>query len=57
MASDPIVKDDRLWREKYSLRKSMVPSFLTMEQANKVSENFNFCGIFKFLPFLKMDII
>ncbi|KAK1802838.1 hypothetical protein P4O66_021376 [Electrophorus voltai] len=36
VASDPTVKTDRLWHEKYSLRKSMVPSFITMDQARKV---------------------
>ena len=36
MASDPTVKDERLWHDKYTLRKSMVPSFLTMELAKKV---------------------
>ncbi|KAB1267567.1 Gamma-tubulin complex component 3, partial [Camelus dromedarius] len=36
VASDPTVKTDRLWHEKYSLRKSMVPSFMTMDQARKV---------------------
>ncbi|KAK2168865.1 hypothetical protein NP493_1211g00044 [Ridgeia piscesae] len=36
VASDPTVKDDRLWHDKYSLRKSMIPSFLTMNQANKI---------------------
>ncbi|EPY86926.1 gamma-tubulin complex component 3 [Camelus ferus] len=35
VASDPTVKTDRLWHEKYSLRKSMVPSFMTMDQARK----------------------
>ena len=37
VASDPTVKDDRLWREKYTLRKSMVPTFLTTPQATKVN--------------------
>ena len=37
VASDPTVKEDKLWHEKYSLRKSMIPSFITKEQANKVS--------------------
>lgn len=36
MASDPTVKDDRLWHDKYNIRKGMVPSFLTEQQANKV---------------------
>ena len=39
VASDPMVKDDRLWHEKYNIRKGMVPSFLTEQQANKVSIN------------------
>ena len=37
VASDPTVKEEKLWHDKYSLRKSMVPSFITMEQARKVS--------------------
>ena len=37
VASDPTVKEEKLWHEKYSLRKSMIPSFITKEQANKVS--------------------
>ncbi|KAM8872993.1 gamma-tubulin complex component 3 isoform 1-T1 [Synchiropus picturatus] len=36
VASDPNVKTDRLWHDKYSLRKSMIPSFITMDQARKV---------------------
>ncbi|XP_023803234.1 gamma-tubulin complex component 3 [Cyanistes caeruleus] len=38
VASDPTVKTDRLWHDKYTLRKSMIPSFITMEQSKK----FNF---------------
>ncbi|XP_053561444.1 gamma-tubulin complex component 3 [Bombina bombina] len=36
VASDPTVKTDRLWHDKYSLRKSMIPSFITMDQSKKV---------------------
>lgn len=36
VASDPNVKTDRLWHDKYSLRKSMIPSFITMDQCHKV---------------------
>ncbi|XP_018102678.1 gamma-tubulin complex component 3 homolog isoform X2 [Xenopus laevis] len=36
VASDPMVKTDRLWHDKYSLRKSMIPSFMTMDQSRKV---------------------
>ncbi|XP_038049883.1 gamma-tubulin complex component 3 homolog [Patiria miniata] len=36
VASDPLVKEDRLWHDKYSLRKSMIPSFITMQQARKI---------------------
>ncbi|KAK5847591.1 hypothetical protein PBY51_016708 [Eleginops maclovinus] len=36
VASDPNVKADRLWHDKYSLRKSMIPTFITMDQARKV---------------------
>ncbi|OXB80591.1 UNVERIFIED_CONTAM: hypothetical protein H355_014934 [Colinus virginianus] len=36
VASDPTVKTDRLWHDKYTLRKSMIPSFITMEQSKKV---------------------
>ncbi|XP_015219935.1 gamma-tubulin complex component 3 [Lepisosteus oculatus] len=36
VASDPTVKTDRLWHDKYTLRKSMIPSFITMDQARKV---------------------
>ncbi|KAM5288975.1 gamma-tubulin complex component 3 isoform 2-T2 [Ctenodactylus gundi] len=36
VASDPTVKTDRLWHDKYTLRKSMIPSFMTMEQSRKV---------------------
>ncbi|XP_006003777.1 gamma-tubulin complex component 3 [Latimeria chalumnae] len=36
VAYDPSVKTDRLWHDKYSLRKSMIPSFITMDQAKKV---------------------
>ena len=37
VASDPTVKNDRLWHDKYSLRKSMIPNFITREQANRVT--------------------
>ncbi|ELW47485.1 Gamma-tubulin complex component 3 [Tupaia chinensis] len=36
VASDPAVKADRLWQDKYTLRTSMVPSFVTMDQSRKV---------------------
>ncbi|GCB66303.1 hypothetical protein scyTo_0004942 [Scyliorhinus torazame] len=36
VASDPTVKADRLWHDKYTLRKSMIPSFITMDKARKV---------------------
>ena len=36
MASDPAVKADRLWHDKYALRKPMIPSFMTMDQCRKV---------------------
>ncbi|KAM5278748.1 gamma-tubulin complex component 3 isoform 2-T2 [Hipposideros larvatus] len=36
VASDPTVKTDRLWHDKYTLRKSMIPSFITMDQSKKV---------------------
>ncbi|XP_074658179.1 gamma-tubulin complex component 3 homolog [Tubulanus polymorphus] len=36
VASDPSVREDRLWHDKYGLRKSMIPSFIQMEQARKI---------------------
>ncbi|XP_076356423.1 gamma-tubulin complex component 3 homolog isoform X1 [Tachypleus tridentatus] len=36
VAVNPSVPNISLWHEKYSLRKTMVPSFLTMSQAKKV---------------------
>lgn len=36
VASDPTVKADRLWHDKYSLRSSMIPSFITTDQSRKV---------------------
>lgn len=36
VASDPTVKNDRLWHDKYSLRKSMIPSFLSTDQARRI---------------------
>ncbi|XP_038617906.1 gamma-tubulin complex component 3 isoform X2 [Tachyglossus aculeatus] len=36
VASDPTVKIDRLWHDKYTLRKSMIPSFITTDQSRKV---------------------
>uniref|UniRef100_A0A480TXD0 Gamma-tubulin complex component 3 isoform 1 n=1 Tax=Sus scrofa TaxID=9823 RepID=A0A480TXD0_PIG len=36
VASDPAVKADRLWHDKYALRKPMIPSFMTMDQCRKV---------------------
>jgi len=37
VAADPTVDNDRLWHDKYSLRKSMIPSFITTDQARRVS--------------------
>ena len=37
VAADPTVKNDRLWHDKYSLRKSMIPTFISTDQARKVS--------------------
>jgi len=36
VAADPTVKNDRLWHDKYSLRKSMIPAFITTDQARRV---------------------
>ncbi|CAC5369535.1 TUBGCP3 [Mytilus coruscus] len=36
VASDPTVKNDRLWHDKYSLRKSMIPNFVTTDQARRI---------------------
>ncbi|KAI8743613.1 gamma-tubulin complex component 3 homolog [Biomphalaria glabrata] len=36
VASDPQVKNDQLWHDKYSLRKTMIPSFITMDQASRI---------------------
>ncbi|XP_059168560.1 gamma-tubulin complex component 3 homolog [Physella acuta] len=36
VASDPTVKNEQLWHDKYSLRKSMIPSFITMDQASRI---------------------
>lgn len=37
IAVDYDTKDDRLWYEKYSIRKPMLPSFISMELGTKVS--------------------
>lgn len=37
VAVDYDTKDDRLWYEKYSIRKPMLPSFISMELGTKVS--------------------
>ncbi|XP_039269146.2 gamma-tubulin complex component 3 homolog [Styela clava] len=36
VAMDPTVNNDRLWYDKYHLRQSMVPSFMTDSQARKI---------------------
>ncbi|ELU14115.1 hypothetical protein CAPTEDRAFT_224608 [Capitella teleta] len=36
VASNPVVKDDRLWHDKYTVRKAMIPSFISPDQANKI---------------------
>ena len=38
IAADPAVRNERLWHEKYSLRKMMVPSFIPLELATRVSQ-------------------
>ena len=47
VASDPTVKNDRLWHDKYSLRKSMIPSFLSIDQARRVSSRYSETPIIK----------
>ena len=42
VAADPTVKNDRLWHDKYSLRKSMIPTFISTDQAKKVNLSFTF---------------
>ena len=37
IAVDYDTKDDRLWYEKYSIRKPMLPSFISMELGTKAS--------------------
>ena len=37
VAVDYDTKDDRLWYEKYSIRKPMLPSFISMELGTKAS--------------------
>ncbi|KAH3813588.1 hypothetical protein DPMN_142049 [Dreissena polymorpha] len=36
VAADPTVKNDRLWHDKYTLRKSMIPAFITTDQARRI---------------------
>ncbi|KAA3675425.1 gamma-tubulin complex component 3 [Paragonimus westermani] len=36
VACNPSVKKERLWHEKYSLRRQMIPSFITDAQASKI---------------------
>ncbi|XP_070574424.1 gamma-tubulin complex component 3 homolog [Ptychodera flava] len=36
VAADPTVKKDRLWHDKYTLRKSMLPLYITLDQARKI---------------------
>ncbi|KER32716.1 hypothetical protein T265_01206 [Opisthorchis viverrini] len=36
VACNPSVKKERLWHDKYSIRRQMVPSFITHAQANKI---------------------
>ena len=45
VAADPTVKNDRLWHDKYSLRKSMIPTFISTDQARKVSYSLTNCGM------------
>lgn len=36
VASNPSARKDRLWYDKYTLRRQMIPQFITPAQANKV---------------------
>uniref|UniRef100_A0A8C4RB63 Tubulin gamma complex component 3 n=1 Tax=Eptatretus burgeri TaxID=7764 RepID=A0A8C4RB63_EPTBU len=36
VAANPAVRPERLWHDKYSLRKPMIPSFISTEQARQV---------------------
>lgn len=36
IAADPAVRNERLWHEKYTLRKQMLPSFITSDLATKI---------------------
>lgn len=43
VACDPMVSEEELWQSKYSIRKDMIPSYISNELAQKVSNN----GLFK----------
>ena len=36
IASDPKVSSDRLWHDKYSIRHSMIPKFMSQSWAKKI---------------------
>ena len=36
IASDPKVSSDRLWHDKYSIRHSMIPKFMSLSWAKKI---------------------
>ena len=36
VAADLTVRNERLWYDKYRIRQSMIPSFIKMEQAEKI---------------------
>ena len=43
VAVDYTVPDARLWYEKYSLRKAMLPSFISLDLGTKVTYNWTTC--------------
>lgn len=46
IACDESSKQEKLWRSRYSLRYTMLPSFISKELAQKVCEVVKFCKFY-----------
>lgn len=57
VASDPSVKNEQLWHEKYSIRKPMVPSFISMMQAQKVCHHTIIIAFYAIIAVLGLNIM
>ena len=60
IASDPKVSSDRLWHDKYSIRHSMIPKFMSLSWAKKIlatGKSINFLHEVRSKPFSEIMVL